>query len=1063
MLTSLRTTAILLGMCGLLSACGERLEPGTPPTPQARGQAQGLGAQAGGKLLLAGVNGIPNRYIVVFDELAKSAPRPSKQEIRRASDELTRVHGGAVRRLFSSALRGFSVTMTQEEALAMSQDPRVRYVEQDRVVTLHSGTQAQPPSWGLDRVDQRYLELDNSYRYEYTGAGVHAYIFDTGVRSTHVEFAGRMGPGYDGVQDGNGTEDCHGHGTHVAGTVGGTRYGVAKNVTIHPIRVIGCQGEGTEESLISGIDWVVANHDRAVMGPAVGNMSLGTTAHQGVDDAVAAAISAGIVFVASAGNDMSDSCGKSPARVPGALTVGATDVYDTRAFYSNYGTCVDLFAPGSDIVSAWYTSDTAQYTSSGTSMAAPHVAGAVALYLQGHPNATPAEVHEELVARSTRNLVEDPGAGSPTVLLHSYCMGSNDSVKPSVELTSPAAGATVVGRLTMSATATDDVAISKVEFFVGGLLVAVDSTAPFQSVWDTTNVGNGTYTVTARAFDAGCNSRSASVSILINNPGQAAYDVALGAPACAELASVCDSVDLLAGRGAMGPEQNAPNTLGSSCMDGDEGYYELDPSLERIKVVREDGTALASGKRVRVDVSVLAGFDATKERLDLYSAADAQAPVWNLVASMGPLDVGYNVLSTTFILPQGGTRQALRGVYRYGAAVGTCGTGIMNDYDDLVFPVSQEPDTQAPVATLTAPAAGAILKNTVTLTATASDNFGVTHVEFYDGATLLATDTTAPYSYAWDTRTAANGTRSLTARAYDAAGLAGTSPGVSVTLDNDLIPPAVSFTAPAEGATVSGSVSVTASATDNVGVTKVEFYEGTTRLATDTASPYSFSWATRNVPNGTRTLTAKAYDAVGNIGTAQRTVIVDNDSIAPTVTLTAPSEGAVLSGTVTFSATASDDKGVSRVAFFVGTSQVGSDSTAPFTFSYNTRNMANGAKVITAKAYDAAANMGTSQAVNVTFDNDLTAPTTSITSPTSGSTVSGVTVIQAVASDDRGVITKVDFYFGNTLLGSDTTAPYSWNWDTTKFSTGTFYLKSRAVDAAGNAAFSANVSVTVTR
>jgi subtilisin family serine protease len=1060
MLTSLRTTAILLGLCGLLSACGERLEPGSPPAPEANTRAQGLGAQtlSGGKLRLAGVEGVPNRFIVVFDEMAKRGPRPSTQEVRKASDELTRAHGGAVRRLFSSSIRGFSVTMTEQEALAMSEDPRVRYIEQDRVVTLHA-TQSTPPSWGLDRVDQRYLEMDNSYSYEYTGAGVHAYIFDTGVRSTHAEFAGRMGPGYDGVGDGGGTEDCHGHGTHVAGTVGSTLYGVAKNVTIHPIRIIGCAGEGTEESLIAGIDWMVANHVK----PAVANMSLGAPGHQGVDDAVTAAISAGIVFVVSAGNETDDSCGKSPARVPGALTVGSTSVYDTRSSFSNYGPCVDLFAPGEDIISTWWNSDTATSPSSGTSMAAPHVAGAVALYLEGHPHATPAEVHEELIARSTRNVIEDPGAGSPNVLLHSYCMGSNDSVKPDVALTAPAEGTTVVGMLTMSATATDESAVSKVEFYVDGELVAVDSTAPFQGLWDTNNVGNGPYTVTARAFDSGCNSRSTSVSITIQNPGQAAYDAALGAPACSELASRCDSVNLLQGRGTVGPELNAPNTLGSSCLDGDEGFYELDPSLERIKVIREDGTPFAPGKRVRVDLSILAGFDATKERLDLYSAADAQAPVWNLVTTMSPLDVGYNVLSTSFILPQGGPRQALRAVYRYGLAVGPCGPGTMNDYDDLVFAVGQETDSQAPVASLTSPAAGATLKGNVTLTAGASDNFGVTHVEFYDGATLLGTDTTQPYSYTWNTRTAANGTRLLTVRAYDAAGRVGLSPGVSVTLDNDLTPPTVSFSNPAEGATVFGSVTVSVAATDNVGVTKVEFYDGATKLSTDSAAPYSFAWSTTNKPNGPRTLTARAYDAVGNIGVAERTVIIDNDTTAPAVTLTAPAEGATLTGTVTFTATASDNKAVTRVAFFVGTTQVGSDSTAPYSYNYVTRSLPNGAKVLTAKAYDAAGNVGVSEAVNVTFDNDLTAPTTSITSPTSGAVVSGVTLIEATASDDRGVVTKVDFYVGSSLIGTDTTAPYSWNWDTTKYATSSYTLKTRATDAAGNVKFSTTVPVTVTR
>ncbi|MDY7227760.1 Ig-like domain-containing protein [Hyalangium rubrum] len=1058
MLTSLRTTAILLGMCGFLSACGERLESGSPPTAEAQPQAQGLaaGKGPGTKLLRAAANGIPNRYIVVFDDKAKQSPRASVQEVSKASDTLVRAHGGAVRKLYSHALRGFSVTMTEEEALRMSEDPRVRYVEQDRVVTLH-GTQLNP-TWGLDRVDQRFLELDNLYTYEYTGAGVHAYVFDTGVRSTHVEFTGRMGEGFDAVGEGT-TEDCHGHGTHVAGSLGGTNYGVAKNVTIHSVRVIGCSGEGTEEALIAGLDWITANH----ISPAVANMSLGAEAHQGVDDAVSASIAAGVTYVVSAGNESIDACAKSPARVPGAITVGATDINDYRSVFSNYGPCVDLFAPGEGITSAWYNSDTAIYVTDGTSMASPHVAGAVALYLEGHPNATPAEVHEEIVARSTRNVVEDAYTGSPNVLLHSACMGSTDSVKPQVQLTSPAAGATIVGAITLSATASDDVNVFKVEFFLDGLLIAVDSAPPYSVSWNSNTVGNGSYTLTARAHDTGCNSSTSSVSVTLQNPGKATYDPTLRAPACSVLTDQCDSSDLLEGRGAMGPESNAPNTLGDSCADGNEGYYEFDPSLERIQVLREDGTLFASGKQVRVNVTLNAGFDASKERLDLYSAADATAPVWNLITTLSPLDVGPNQLTTTFILPHGGPQQAIRAAYRYGGPASPCGSGNFNDYDDLVFIVGQATDTQPPTATLTAPGAGATLRANATLTATASDDFGVTRVEFYDGATLLGTDSEAPYTYVWNTRTAPNGTHALTVRAYDAAGHEGTSDPVNVTLDNDLTPPTVNFTAPAAGAIVKGSVAFSATATDNVGVIRVEFYEGAMKLATDISSPYSFSWSTVGSPNGPRTITAKAYDSVGNIGIAERTVTVDNDLTAPTVALTAPGSGATLTGTVNLTATASDNVAVTRVAFFVGTVQWGLDTSAPYSYSLNTRSLANGAQVLTAKAYDAAGNVASSQAVTVTFDNDLTPPVTTLTAPSAGAALTGGVQMAATASDDRGTVTKVEFFVGNTLVGTDTTAPYSVNWNTSSYPVGTYTLKSRAWDPAGNTAFSSTFTVTVTR
>ncbi|MBN1203581.1 MAG: S8 family serine peptidase, partial [Myxococcaceae bacterium] len=998
MLKPLRTAAIVMGMCALLSACGERLEPGSAPTADQASAVKepAAGLARGSKLLRATERGIPGRYIVVFDDTGAQGLRASPQEVRKASDTLTGVHGGSVRRVFAHALKAFSVSMTEEEALRMSQDPRVRYIEQETVVRL-AGTQSSP-TWGLDRVDQRTLPLNNSYSYAYTGAGVHAYILDTGVRSTHVEFAGRMGVGFDAIGDGLGTEDCHGHGTHVAGSVGGATYGVAKQVTIHPVRLIACTGEGTLEQLLAGIDWVTANHVK----PAVANMSLTSEAFQAVDDAVAASIAAGVSYVVAAGNEAVDACSRSPARLPQALTIGATDVYDYSAWFSNYGTCVDLFAPGVDITSAWNTGDTAVDTISGTSMATPHVAGAVALYLEGHPTALQAEVNEELVSRSTRGVLESVSIGSPNVLLHSNCMGSTDSEKPQVVLTAPADGATVSNVVTLSATASDNVAVTKVEFYVNGEFLGADTAAPYEATWNSNAVGNGPATFSARAFDGDCNSQASSVAVTIYNTGKASYDPALRAPACEGPISQCDSVDLLVGRGPLGPEPHAPNTLMNSCADGAEGAYQFDGSLEQLYLYREDGTLFAGGKEVRIDALVFGGFASSQERLDLFLATDTQAPEWTHLTTLTPMGYGPSVLSTTFFLPAA-SQQVIRGVYRYGGFATPCSGGSLDDQDDLVFTVGQETDTEAPTASLTSPAAGATLTGNVTLNASASDNFGVTQVEFYDGDTLLATDTRAPYSFAWDTRTVLNGARALTVRAYDMAGHVGTSPAVDVTVDNDTTPPTVAFSAPAEGATVSGtSVTMSATATDNVRVLRVEFYEGTTLLATDTASPYSFTWNTRTSPNGLRTLTAKAFDLAGNVGTAERAVTVDNDVTPPTVSLTALTEGASLAGTFTFTATASDDRAVTRVSFFVGTTLVGSDTTAPYSYSYNTRLQANGAYVISAKAYDALGNVGTSDPVNVTFDNDFTPPTAAVTSPSEGETLTGTVTFTATASDAAG-------------------------------------------------------------
>ena len=978
-------------------------------------------------------------------------------EVRKVSDTLTRAHGGSIRRVYAHALRAFTVSMTEEEAQRMSEDPSVRYVEQERIFKV-SGIQQSPISWGLDRVDQRNTPLDDLYTYEYTGAGVHAYIVDTGIRSTHTEFAGRIGDGFDAVGDGLGTEDCRGHGTHVAGTVGGTLAGVAKGVTLHSVRVITCSGEGSLEQVIAGIDWITANHVK----PAVVNMSIGSEADQAVDDAVTGSISFGITYVVAAGNESVNACIRSPARTPRAITVGAISELDSMSFFSNYGGCVDLFAPGETITSAWYTGDNEFYDLDGTSMATPHVSGAVALFLEGHPNALPEEVSEEIVARGTRNLLTDLGNGSPNVLLHTACMGSTDSVPPQVALTSPAAGSLLSGTVQLQATASDDQGISKVEFYLNGKLIATDSAAPFEISWDSNEEDNGPATLSVRAFDNGCNSEEASIAVELQNPGKASFDPDLLAPACFGPATRCDTGTLINGRGPlMGPELNTPNTLGGSCADGLDGWYQLDPSIERIRVVHDGNSLLAQGKQVRVEVTFFASYEPFFERLDLYSAPDARNPVWTQFASIVPQDIGTNVTSTPFIIPAGTDLQAVRAVYRFGGTPSPCPTGNIEEADDVAFTVVQETDTTPPTATLTSPAAGATVKGTVTLAGTASDNFGVARVEFYDGSTLLGTDTTTPYSTTWDTKTVQNGTHSLTVKAYDVAGFVGVSPAVSVTVNNDVTPPTVSFSSPAAGATVSGTITVSGSATDNVGVSKVEFYDGTTLLATDTSSPYSFSWTTRSAANGAHVLTLKAYDSSGNIGTAERSVTLDNDFTPPTVALTAPADGATVSGTVTFTATASDDRStLSKVELYLDGTLIGTDTSSPYSFSYNTRSQTNGTKAITAKAYDSWSNVGTSAPVTLTFDNDFTPPTVALTAPAEGASLIGTVTFAATASDDRSTLSKVEFYLNGTLIGTDTSSPYSFSYNTRNQTNGTKAITAKAYDAFNNASTSAPVNVT---
>jgi subtilisin family serine protease len=365
-------------------------------------------APAEGKVLAAGSpTAIKDSYIITLKKDAGFKASSSEGK------SLIKEYGGSVRKTFGAALNGYTATLSAAEAKRLAADPSVAVVEQNQRVQLTDTTQSSAP-WGLDRSDQTSLPLSGTYTYPDTaGTGVTAYVIDTGVRITHSQISGRATYGYDAVDGDTTASDGNGHGTHVATTIAGSTYGIAKKAKIVAVRVLDNAGSGTTAGVIAGINWVTNNHS----GPSVANMSLGGGASTTLDNAVANSIASGVTYAVAAGNSSANASSYSPARVASAITVGATTSTDAKASYSNYGSVLDIFAPGSSITAGWYTSDTATNTISGTSMATPHVAGAAAVYLAGHTSATPAQVATALINGSTTGKVTSAGTGSPNRLL----------------------------------------------------------------------------------------------------------------------------------------------------------------------------------------------------------------------------------------------------------------------------------------------------------------------------------------------------------------------------------------------------------------------------------------------------------------------------------------------------------------------------------------------------------------------------------------------------------------------------------------------------------------------
>ncbi len=825
-------------------------------------------------------------------------------------------------------------------------------------------------------------------------------ILDSGIDSTHPDLAGLLVPGWNFYDNNSNLADVSGHGTAVAGIAAALSNnglgvaGVTWNCRIMPLRITDLSGNGLSSSIANALTWA-ADHGSRVANVSYGNVSKITT----IINAAQYFQSKGGVVTAAAGNSATfDSTADSPYFV----LVSATDQNDVLCSWSNTGNNVDLSAPGQNLVT---TVNGGGYGfASGTSFSAPTVAGVAALVLSANPSLSGTKVQDILRQNAddlgTKGWDSSYGWGrvnaARAVAAASGQTPPQDTTAPTAVITSPAAGAALANSVSVSVTGSDNVGVTKIEWYLDGALKSSSATSSASFSWNTTTSANGSHTLMAKAYDAAGNvGSSASFSVSVNNP-------------------VADTTAPVA---SVGSPVNGSTVAGTISV------------------------AVSGSDKVGV-TKVEWYLDAT---LKGSSSAASAAFSWD---STGVSNGGHTIAAKAY------------------DAAGNVGSSA-NISVNVNNPV---PDTTVPVATLSSPTSGATLSGTLSVTISASDNVGVTKVEWYLDGALQGNNAGAVGNFSWNTLSVANGTHSVAAKAYDAAGNVGTSAQIQVSVSNpvpDESIPVVLLSSPAPNSSVAGIVSVNVSGSDNVGVTKIEWYLDGVLKGTASAPNAAFSWDTASVPNGVHTVTAKGYDAAANVSNpATASVTVNNpvpDTTAPTVVINPLPAASTLSGPVSISVSASDNVSVTKVEWYLDGALKSSSPGSSASFSWDTTASANGTHNISAKAYDAAGNAGTSDAVSVTVGNvipDTTAPVATVSNPANAATVSASVNVLFGASDDVGV-TSVELYIDGALVSTISSPSGSFSWDTSSSANGSHTLQAKAYDAAGNVGVSGTTTVTV--